>query len=90
MTVAHVADGADPRVAFAVDRSVGGAVVRNRVRRRLREALRALHRSGALPGGAYLVRVSPAAAELDFRELGAHLASAVARRSGPPVAADRA
>ncbi|MCZ7535592.1 MAG: ribonuclease P protein component [Acidimicrobiia bacterium] len=29
-----------PRIAFAVPRSVGGSVVRNRVRRRLREAVR--------------------------------------------------
>src|SRR5882724_3020742 len=32
--------GQPPRVAFAVGRSVGPAVARNRVRRRLREALR--------------------------------------------------
>jgi ribonuclease P protein component len=44
-----------PRVAFAVNRSYGSAVARNRVRRQLREAVRS---NAALlePGRAYLVR----------------------------------
>jgi ribonuclease P protein component len=34
------ADGGDPRAGFTVTKKVGNAVVRNRVRRRLKEALR--------------------------------------------------
>jgi ribonuclease P protein component len=58
-----------PRVAFAVSRRVGSAVVRNRVRRRLREGCRQLAREGALPAGAYLVQVGPAAVECPYAEL---------------------
>ena len=42
-----------PRVAYAVGRRVGSAVVRNRVRRRLRAAV-AEHGADLAPGGAYL------------------------------------
>ncbi len=54
-----------PRVAFAIGRRVGGAVVRNRLRRRLRE----LARASALPGGAWLVSAGPAAGTASFTEL---------------------
>lgn len=57
-----------PRVAFAVGRPVGGAVVRNLVRRRLRAAVRA-QRAVLLPGWGYLVRAKPPAADATFREI---------------------
>jgi ribonuclease P protein component len=57
------------RVAYAVSRAVGGAVDRNRVRRRLR----AIVRRADLAPGAYLVAVAPAAAQLPFDELAAHV-----------------
>lgn len=57
-----------PRVAYAVGRRVGPAVVRNRVRRRLRAATRA-HRAELLPGGAYLFGAAPAAASVSFAEI---------------------
>jgi ribonuclease P protein component len=53
-----------PRVAYAVGRSVGGAVVRNRVRRQLRHAIVDEARCG-LPAGWYLLGATPAAAEAD-------------------------
>lgn len=43
-----------PQVAFAVPRKVGNAVVRNRIRRRLRAVLQSLAAQGQLPGGAWL------------------------------------
>lgn len=51
-------DGAEPRAAgprigFTVPRAIGGAVVRNRIRRRLREALRV--RLADLDGGWQIV-----------------------------------
>jgi len=71
-----------PRVAYAVGRRVGPAVVRNRVRRRLR-ALTAAHRAELQPGGAYLFGAGPAAATIPFAELDAAMGRllAVAERS---------
>ena len=45
MTVIYLPGGNDVRVAYAIGRKVGPAVVRNRVRRRLREAVRELDRT---------------------------------------------
>ena len=64
-----------PRVAYAVGRPVGGAVVRNRVRRRLRAATRA-HAAVLAPGHAYLVQVAAGAASRSYADLDAALASA--------------
>lgn len=58
-----------PRVAFALGRALGPAVVRNRVRRRLRAALLAASSGGGLPAGAYLIGARPSTAELSFTEL---------------------
>ena len=71
MTVTALVDreAASARVAYAVNRSVGNAVVRNRVRRRLR----AVVQSAALEPGAYLVSASAAAGTLPFDELAAHV-----------------
>ena len=58
-----------PRAGFVVSKAVGGAVVRNRVRRRLRHLVaERLHR---LPQDALLVvRAQPAAAAASYEELG--------------------
>ena len=66
-----------PCVAFAIGRAVGSAVVRNRLRRRLRDELASLARAGRLPAGAYLVAVAPAAAAIDGPTLRAHLRTAL-------------
>jgi ribonuclease P protein component len=58
-----------PRVAFAIGRATGSAVQRNRLRRRLRELLRAR----IVPGGLYLIGAGPRACELTFDELGSTL-----------------
>lgn len=57
----------EAEVAYVIGRSIGGAVVRNRLRRRLRAILADPNRP--LAPGAYLVRAEPGAAELDFAEL---------------------
>jgi ribonuclease P protein component len=56
-----------PRVAYAIGRKVGGAVERNRLRRRLRAVVESL--GPQLSPGAYLIRVAPEASHLSFEEL---------------------
>jgi ribonuclease P protein component len=79
--VAWLDDGVagPPRVAFAVGRQVGGAVVRNRVRRRLRE----LARGSELPGGAWLVTAGAGTANVDFPVLAGWWEAAVASLTPP-------
>lgn len=71
-----------PRVAFVIGKAAGGAVVRNRIRRRIRAALQALVAAGRLPAGTYLWGAGPAAASLDWSTLEAqvgHLVDEVTR-----------
>jgi ribonuclease P protein component len=57
-----------PSVAYAVPKAVGGAVERNRLRRRLRAMVRELE-SELVPGGAYLLSAGPAAMNTTTTEL---------------------
>ncbi len=72
------------RVGFVVSRKVGGAVVRNRVRRRLRHLARGY--LGSLPAGSLLVvRANPRAATARQADLAAELdlvIGALLRRQG--------
>lgn len=54
-----------PRVAWALGRAIGPAVVRNRLRRRLR----ALLNEARLPPGLYLIGAQPTAAQRSANEL---------------------
>jgi len=56
------------RFGFTVSRKVGGAVVRNRVRRRLREIVR-VHRAQFPAGQCFVIVARPEAAEADFDTL---------------------
>jgi ribonuclease P protein component len=56
------------RVGISVSKRVGGAVVRNRVKRRIREAVR-LRLDSILPGWDLLFIVRPAAAEATQEDL---------------------
>lgn len=58
-----------PRVAFALGRALGTAVVRNRVRRRLRAMLQQAASAGQLPPGMYLFGAVPDAAARSSIEL---------------------
>jgi ribonuclease P protein component len=66
-----------PCVAYAVSRPVGTAVVRNRVRRRLRALVAAAAADGALAPGDYLISAQPSAAERAYAELGRDLRAAL-------------
>lgn len=62
-------DGLPARMGFVVSRAVGGAVTRNRVKRRLRD--HAALRFDLLPLGVdVLVRANPSAAQADYVDLG--------------------
>jgi ribonuclease P protein component len=70
--LAGLPSGEPPRVGFIVSRAVGTAVVRNRVKRRLRVLMRRY--LGALPRGSLLVvRASPRAATARQADLAADL-----------------
>ncbi|MBM9459936.1 ribonuclease P protein component [Nocardioides sp. zg-536] len=74
--------GGSARVGFVVSKAVGTAVVRNRVKRRLRHAMR--ERVAGLPVGATLVvRAQPAAAGASYRELVAELDRCLQRVAQP-------
>jgi ribonuclease P protein component len=67
-----------PRVGFVVSKAVGSAVVRNKVKRRLRHLVR--ERLASLPDGAVLVvRAQPGAATASYAQLGADLARCLDR-----------
>jgi ribonuclease P protein component len=73
------------RVAFAITKRVGGAVQRNRLRRRLRAVISDLDRttSGVVPSGALLVSAGPDAAlrgTLELRNDVERLFAALQRR----------
>ena len=66
------------RAGFVVPKAVGGAVERNRVRRRLRHLV--APRLAALPAGSrVVVRALPGAADREYLELAADLDAAFAR-----------
>lgn len=63
---------AAPCVGFAVARRTGSAVVRNKLRRRLRAVMRELSDPGrqpSFPSGDYLIRPRPGAADAAFSRL---------------------
>ncbi len=75
VTFVETAPTDPPRVAYVVGRRVGGAVERNRLRRRLRAIIREL--DAHLGPGAYLVGAARGAASLSFGELKAMVSQAV-------------
>ena len=72
--------GTPPRVAYAIGKRVGPAVVRNRLRRRLRAVLVELHPA---PGD-YLVVCDPDAASIPFSDLKVLVSKALAALSPTP------
>ena len=81
--------GAAPRFGFTVTKQSGGAVERNRIRRRLKEALRLLNPLPARPGHDYVILARPEALGMPFlalqRELIRALGKIEARKHQPPV-----
>ncbi len=67
-----------PRFGFTVTKKVGGSVVRNRIRRRLKEALRLAPDLSARPGYDYVIVGRRTALSQEFAALREELARAVA------------
>lgn len=78
VTYAPVGETPEPRVAYAVGRRVGGAVARNRVRRRLRAAV---DQVTGLRSGAYLLAAGPEALHMGHEELRQEVAEAMTSAS---------
>lgn len=55
-------------VGYAIGRNVGGAVLRNRIRRQLRSILEA--KSDHMPAGWYLIGVQPRVGVMSWTDLG--------------------
>ena len=72
-----------PRVGFTVTKKVGNAAVRNRVRRRLREAVRLAAAGEMRPGHDYVVVGRREVLGEDFAWLQAELAQRIAGRRLP-------
>jgi ribonuclease P protein component len=70
------------KVAYAVNRRVGGAVVRNRLKRRLRAIVS--ERATSLPTGAYVVHAGPGGSMLGFDELKVAMSQALDKATRGP------
>lgn len=73
-----------PRVAYAIGRSFGPAVTRNRMRRRLRHLVADLARENRIPQGLSLIMVQPEAIECRREHLLAALDDAFGTFREPP------
>lgn len=76
--------GEAARFGFTVTKKLGGAVVRNRIRRRLKAAVRALDAGAAEPGHDYVIVARAAALDQPFAALAADVARAVRKAGGAP------
>ena len=72
-------DRAETRIGLSTPRTLGGAVQRNRVRRRLRALLRERLGNGIGPGWDLLLIARPAASEASHAELAAAIDGLLAR-----------
>jgi ribonuclease P protein component len=72
-----------PEVAYAINRQIGSAVVRNRLRRRLRAIVS--EQAASLPVGAYVVRTGPGGTSLGYDELRVAMSQALNRAVGGPA-----
>jgi ribonuclease P protein component len=76
-------DAGEVRVGFTVTKKTGGAVVRNRIRRRLREAVRRVLPGRGRPGFDYVLVARAEALRAPFSALVGDLERAVSRVNAP-------
>jgi ribonuclease P protein component len=79
MQMRNRADEAPPRVGFTTSKKLGNAVTRNRIRRRLKEAVRLAMGPHAKPGHDYVLIGRPATLTRDFEALQKDIISALAK-----------
>jgi ribonuclease P protein component len=77
------APGSGPRLGLTVSKKAGGAVERNRIRRRLRQAVRQIAPVAARPGHDYVIVARQELLGAKFDQLLADLKSAFARVHQP-------
>jgi len=70
---------APPRFGFVVTKKIGGAVQRNRIRRRLKAAIASIADDEAVPGYDYVVVARRAALTQSYQDLISHLTAAFRR-----------
>jgi ribonuclease P protein component len=83
-------DDSDPAIGigFTVSRKVGNAVVRNRMKRRLRALTRAVLPEAGLPGADHVLIGRGSGIERDFALLDAELRKALVKAASPATARD--
>lgn len=69
------------RVGFTVTKKIGGAVVRNRMKRRLRALARELVPAKGIPGADHVMIGRARGIERDFQDMRGELAGALERLS---------
>jgi ribonuclease P protein component len=72
-------DQAQARIGYTVTKQMGNAPVRNRIRRRLREAMRLCDRALLRPGHDYVLIARAASLQRGFADLRADLEAALGR-----------
>jgi ribonuclease P protein component len=77
------ADQAGPRFGLTITKKIGGAVQRNKIRRRLKDALRRLQGEHARPGFDYVLVARGPSLDCSFALLMADVASALRRAHAP-------
>lgn len=80
-------DAGEIRVGFTVTKKIGNSVVRNRIRRRLREAVRHVMPEGARPGHDYVLVARHQALSAPFDELVRDLGRALRKLHAPEAPA---
>jgi ribonuclease P protein component len=82
----YLAQPGQVRVGYAVGRRAGCAVDRNRLRRRLREAVRVIEAGDDLAPGAYLISPAPKTSMLPHNEMVGTLRNAMNKaQAGAPA-----
>lgn len=83
-------DGGEVRVGFTVTKKTGNSVVRNRIRRRLREAVRRVLPEAGHPGFDYVLVAREATLRTPFDSLLSEMERAVRKLHAPKASKDKA